>query len=303
MSELDDIRAFVRVVEAGTISAAAAQAGVAKSAISRRLADLEKRLGAQLIRRSTRRLDITAAGNDYYERCRQLLADLEAANDAVAARDAELTGRIRIAAPLTFGVEYLGPVLSAFAQAHPQLDIDIDFADRRVDLLREGFDLAVRIGALDDAALAGRRFTHIKHVVCASPAYLETHGTPAAPADLRNHTGLLYSGSATLQWPWRAADGRRGAVTLPGRVQANNGMYLRDATIAGLGICMLPLFILCDAIERGELVPLLTDVEWRPLDGWLVYPRTRHLPARVRHCIDHIVGQFSGTPVWERCLN
>ena len=299
MSELDEIRAFVRIVDAGTISAAAAQAGIAKSAISRRLTDLEKRLGVQLIRRTTRRLDITPAGNEYYERCRKLLADLEAANDAVAVSEAEVSGRIRIAAPLTFGINHLGPVLTDFAAAHPLIDLDIDFADRRVDLLREGFDLAVRIGHIDDATLAGRRFISVRHAVCASPAYLEKHGVPTTPDELQAHQTLLYTGTASLNWNYLSPDGRRGSVTLRSRLRANNATFLREAAVAGLGICLEPLFSLYEQIERGELIPLLTDYEWRPLDGWLIYPHTRHLPVRVRRCIDYIAARFGDSPVWE----
>jgi DNA-binding transcriptional LysR family regulator len=304
MDRFDEMRTFAAVVESGGITAAAARLGVTKSAVSRRLADLEERLSVQLFRRTTRRMSLTDTGQAFYERCLRILADLEEAELAVTAEHAGLRGRLRVAVPLSFGLEHLGPAIDAFLALHPELSFDLDFNDRLVDLLAEGFDLAVRIADLEDSTLIARRLAPIRHVACASPGYLSAHGTPRQPAELAAHACLVYSNAANPeQWGYLDADGRAGQVRVQARVRANNGECLRQAAEDGHGIVMGPSFILYRAVERGTLVPVLADVQWPLLHAYAVYPRTRHLSRRVRAFVDFLAGRFAGVPYWDRGLD
>ncbi|MDH3512730.1 MAG: LysR family transcriptional regulator [Gammaproteobacteria bacterium] len=303
MGHLEEMRSFVRVVEAGSISGAAAQMQLAKSAVSRRLKDLEDRLGAQLIARTTRSLGLTDAGRDFYERSLQIIADVSEAEGSVARDTAELRGKLRVAAPLSFGLLHLGPAINEFIDDHPELSFDIDFDDRQVDIVEESFDLAVRIGQLSDSTLMARRLTPIRTVVCASPGYWTEHGLPDRPADLQSHDGLHYSNAAWLNWPYTTSAGQKGKVRLPVRMQANNGDYLRDAAICGKGVALLPTFIVYKAIEERLLVPALTDCTWSVLSAYAVYPSTRHLSQRVRTLIDFLVARFGDQPYWDDCLD
>ncbi len=255
-----------------------------------------------MLQRTTRQLHLTDAGTRFFASCKEIIAALEAAEDDVNAAGTNLSGSLRIAAPLSFGVTHLGPVVHEFSQLHPDVHFDIDFSDERADLVREGFDLAVRIGTLDDSTLAGKRFATIRHAVCASPAYLATAGTPTTPAELAQHVGLHYTGAGSDSWPYKAVDGRQGAVRLQSRLRANSGEFLRDAAIAGCGVIMQPLFIVHTAISSRALTPLLTEWEWATMDAWLLYPKTRHVPARVRAFIDFVAARYRGRAVWDECL-
>jgi len=303
MDRFEDMRTFVAVVEAGSFTGAAERLSVAKSAVSRRVADLEERLGVQLFRRTTRSLNLTDTGASFHERCVRLLADLEEAELAVSREHGTLRGRLRVAVPMSFGLLHLGPAVTEFAERHPEVSFDLDFNDRQVDLLAEGVDVAVRIAELADSTLIARRLAPIRHVVCASPAYLARHGTPATPADLAHHACLVYAHQPDPRaWCYQGPDGRAGSVKVPAALQANNGDFLRAAAAAGLGMILEPSFIVYQAIERGELVPVLTDWRWRALDAYAVYPRTRHLSQRVRAFVDFLAQRFAGVPYWDRCL-
>lgn len=294
---------FVRVVDAGSISGAAERMDMAKSAVSRRLSNLEARLGAQLLNRTTRRLSLTAEGSEFYERSNQILADVATAEDEVAQADNRLTGRIRVAAPLSFGLDHVGPVISDFLQSHPGLSIDLDFNDRQSDLVAEGFDLGIRIARLSDSSLIARRLTPIRHIICASPAYWDQHGRPEQPNDLKAHTALRYTLAAQRSWRFTSADGKRGSVTVPAQTAANNGLFLTQAATKGAGVIRMPVFIVYRAIEAGTLEPVLLNYRWGDLIAWAVYPKTRHLPYRVRALIDQLARAFGETPYWEQCLS
>jgi DNA-binding transcriptional LysR family regulator len=303
MSSFDEMQSFVRVVDAGSITAAADQLGLAKSAVSRRLSELEQRLGTQLLTRTTRRMSLTDAGRSYYDRATAILADVADAEAEVSGAGRELAGRLRLAAPLSFGLLHLAPAITEFAGAYPGVEIDVDLNDRPVDLVGEGFDLAVRIAELDDSSLVARRLCRISHVLCASPAYWSEHGLPASPDDLARHRALRYSNSPRQAWSYTAPDGRQGEIRVPTRLQANNGDFLRRAGAAGLGVLLQPTFIVYKAIETGELQPALTDYRWRQISAYAIYPATRHLPARVRKLIDFLADRFSDKPYWETCLD
>ncbi len=302
MSRIEELEAFVRVVEAGSITAAAERLGLAKSAVSRRLAALEERLDCQLLQRSTRRMSLTDAGRDFYQRGQRILADLFEAESEAAGRVRQLTGTLRIAAPLSFGLAHLAPAVTEFTRQQPAVRFDLDFNDRPVDLVGEGFDLAIRIARLEDSSLVARRLTPIRHIVCASPQYWQTHGRPQSPAELATHRALRYTNSPRRAWRYRGPDGETGDVRLAVAHQANNGDFLRQAGIAGLGVMLQPTFIVYQAIESGELEAVLSDYQWRELSAYAVYAANRHLPARVRRFIDFLAERFGEQPYWDRCL-
>lgn len=301
MDRFVELESFVRVVDAGTITAAAERLGVAKSVVSRRLRELETRLGAQLLQRTTRTMSLTDSGRSLYERAVRLLDDLDEAELTVSERHGELAGRLRVAAPLTFGMRHLAPAIEDFACRHREVSFDLDFNDRLVDLVEEGFDLGIRIARLEDSSLIARRLAETELVVCASPAYLEAHGRPRAPEELTAHRCLVYSNASSPEiWGYESSEGDRAEVHVPIHLRANNGDFLTEMAIAGLGVVLEPDFIVYDAIERGELVPLLTDHRWPTVAVHAIYPPTRFLSRRVRELIDFLAERFEGTPRWQR---
>jgi DNA-binding transcriptional LysR family regulator len=300
MNAFDEMQYFVRIVDAGSISRAAEQLCVAKSAVSRRLAELETRLGVRLLQRTTRRSSLTEAGRSYYAGAVKLLSDVAELDALVTGSEAALEGRLRLAAPLSFGLGHLTPAIEEFVRAHPGVLIDIDFSDRQIDLVAQGMDLAIRIAELQDSSLKARRICPIRLMLCASPAYLERHGTPQSPADLARHQVLQYDigGGPTL----RLADGRGGETSLPvsPKIVANNGDFLRDMAIAGHGIVLTPTFIAWQAVAMGELLPLLREYWPAPLNAYAVYPQTRYLSRRARRFIDFLAERFGSNPYWDQ---
>jgi len=299
MSKYEEIETFVRVVEAGSITAAAKQLRIAKSAVSRRLKDLETRLATQLMTRTTRKLTLTETGETLYNRFVVLLADWQETESAVSDAQAALAGKIRIAAPLSFGVAHLGPAIVDFMHEHPLIEFDIDFSDRKVDLISEGMDLAIRIGDLPDSSLIARKIASISLVAAASPKYLEEHGTPKTAEDLRAFKELRYGYRSIAAWPYKDPDGIEGQIEMTPRLRATNGEFLRDAAIAGEGVLIEPRFIIYENLRDGSLVELLSDYQWPELTAYAVYPPTRHLSVRVRAFVNFLVERFKGTPYWE----
>lgn len=302
MGEFEDMTAFVRIVEAGGIGRAADQLGVAKSAVSRRLVELEARLGVQLLARTTRRSSLTDAGQSYYQRALGILADVDELNADLSDAEARLTGRLKIAAPLSFGVAHLAPVLQEFAGTHPDLNVHVDLSDRQVDLVEEGFDVAVRIARLRDSTLVARKLAPINLILCASPDYLARHGRPQTPEDLRTHSLLHYDNTQGATLTFTGPDGNEVSVSMGARLSANNGDFLQTAATGGLGIVAPPTFLAWRDICEGRLVPILTDYRLPALNAYAVYPRTRHLPRRVRVLIDLLIERFAGDPPWDRAL-
>ena len=297
MDRFADLSMFVAVVDSGGISAAAERLGVAKSAVSRRLADLEGRLGAQLLRRTTRRLTLTDSGRAFHERAKNILADLEEAEQSVSQAHGALRGRLKVALPLAYGIRHVGPLITEFMALHPAVEFDLDFNDRRIDLMQEGFDLAIRVARLPDSSLIARRLAPVPSALCASPDYLARRGTPARAADLAGHAALVYSNLANPDtWNFVGPEGQPGSVKVPVRLRANNGEFLTRAAIAGQGIILHPTFYLDEAIRAGELVPLLTDHAWPQVNAYAVYPPTRHLSRRVRALVDFLAERLAGPP-------
>ena len=301
MDKFEDIQAFIAVVDAGSFTAAAERLNSAKSAVSRRVSALEERLGVQLLRRTTRVLNVTDTGRSFYERGGRILADLEEAEAAVQQEHGELRGTLRVALPLSFGVRHMGGPIAAFGKLHPKLEFDLDLNDRRVDLIEDNIDVAIRIGQLADSSLIARRLFDVRAVVCASPHYLHEHGIPATPQDLRDHRCLVYANLAEPnRWSYEDGDGKRQTVAVNAFMMASSGDFLGNAAAHGMGVIIQPTFIASDAIRRGNLVPVLTEYKWPMTPAYAIYPPTRHLSLRVRAFIDFLAEKFAGTPQWDR---
>ncbi len=304
MQDLGAMALFAGVVEAGSFTGAAAQLGLSKSAVSKQVSRLEERLGARLMNRTTRRLSLTEAGQAFYEGCQKVVAEAEAAEQAVTHLAAAPRGVLRVNAPMSFGILHVAPVLPALLEACPELSLDLTLNDRRVDLVEEGYDLAIRIVALGDSSLIARRLAPSHRVLCAAPDYLAARGRrPAAPEDLAADECLVYSYQAAGQeWRLRGPAGEK-RVKIAGRLKVNNGDALLAAALAGLGVAFLPSFIAGDALRRGRLEQLLPD--WR--DGqetsvYAIHPAGRKVPPKVRVFIDFLALRFGDPPYWDEGL-
>lgn len=303
MDKFAQFQNFIEVAKASSISKAAERLGIAKSAVSRRLSELEQRLGVQLFHRTTRKIHLTDSGQRLYARVSELLNALNEIEESLGQEQQNLSGLIRVAAPLSFGLQHLAPAILEFNQNHTQITFDIDFNDRQVDLIHEGFDLALRIGVLADSTLIARRLAKINTVLCASPDYLKKHGTPTHPSELNQHQCLLYTLlDAPNQWTFQDSFGRVFNIKINAKLKANNGCFLNQAAIAGAGIIHQPLFIAHKAIESGLLTPILADYCHSDMYLWALYPSTRHVSQRVRAFIDFLVQLFKEKPYWDLCL-
>ncbi len=303
MGQLEDMQAFIRIVDAGGIGRAAAQMDIAKSAISRRLRDLETRLGVKLLQRTTRVITLTEAGRRYYQSAVKVADDVAELNSVTANADAELRGTIRLAAPVSFGVSHLSSVISDFVALHPQLEFDIQFSDRHVDLIQEGIDLAIRIGDLKDSSLIARRITPVRLVMCASPAYLAKFGEPQTPDELRSHKVMRYAGSSSGNWHLIDPEGRNVAAKPKANIIANNGDFLRDLAIKGQGIIISPTFICWQQLRDLSLQRVLPNFRVASLDAYAIYPETRYLSPRTRSFINYLVERFGDSPYWDTKLD
>lgn len=296
MDRLAHMQIFVAVAEAGSVTAAAERMNLAKSAVSRRLAELEAHLGVSLIQRTTRRLNLTESGRAYYARCVAILADVEDAEAEVSQAHGALRGHLKVALPQAFGLLHLAPLIQAFMKRHPDVRLELDFNDRQVDLMQEGFDLAIRIATLEDSSLIARRLAAIPHLVAASPGYLARKGTPRTAADMVHHDCLAYSNVRDPGlWSYRGPDGAPGQVRVPVRLAASSGEFLLQAAIADEGLVLLPAFYMGTALQSGQLAEVLADHRWPEPAAYAVYPPTRHLSARARAFIDFLAGHL-GAP-------
>jgi DNA-binding transcriptional LysR family regulator len=303
MDRFADIEALVAVIESGTFSAAGERLGVAKSVISRRVSQLEQRLGSRLLHRTTRRLSLTEAGRNFYQRAVQILADLDDAEQGVSSASTELRGTLKLAAPLSFGLAHLSSALTDFLDQHPAIEVNLDLNDRHVNLVEEGFDLAVRIGQLEDSTLVARRLGTSRMVTCASRAYLERHGEPLHPNDLQRHTGLQYSNISYKQhWQFVARDGETLQAQPQIRIRANNGEALACAAVAGMGITTGPTFILGRYLKEGKLQRILIDYRRPSLGIFAVTPPGRLVPQRVQLFIEFLSSRFGDQPYWDENL-
>jgi DNA-binding transcriptional LysR family regulator len=295
MDRLAALIAFARVAETGSFSAAARALALSKSLISRQVSALEAELGARLIARTTRSLALTEAGRGYYEQVARILAQMEEADLSVSQLQATPRGKLRVNAPMSFSLLRLAPVLPDFLALYPEIDVDLSMNDRRVDLMEEGFDLAIRLGRLAESSLVARKLGPMQRIVCASPAYLAERGLPKVPADLRVHDCLCYSNADTVdEWRFSGPEGRAITVEVKGRVRANNGDLLRLAALRGLGLVDLPSFLVGADIEAGALVPVLRDYIRQEGGVYAVYPHARYLPPKIRVFIDFLAERWGG---------
>lgn len=294
---------FVNVVESGSFTGAARTLNLSKSAVSKTVSRLEESLGARLLNRTTRKLSLTEAGRAYYEGCRRMLNEAETASQAVHRLNDVPRGTLRVNLPMSFGTLQVAPLLPAFLQRYPEIDLDAAFDDRPVDLVEEGYDLAIRIGILSDSSLIARRLAPNRRILCAAPSYIEEQGAPQSPEALAAHFCLLYSYQASGDhWRLLGPDGER-QVQVSGRLRLNNGEAICAAAVAGLGIAYLPTFIAGSDLRAGRLVPVLPD--W--MDDGLgavhaVYPASRHLSPKVRVFIDYLTEHFGKEPSWDQAL-
>jgi DNA-binding transcriptional LysR family regulator len=292
------ITAFARVVEAGSFVGAATRLDVSVSAISRQVAELEAHLDARLLNRTTRRLSLTVSGRVFYERCVQLLADLDEAEQSAGAGTITPRGTLRITCGTTFGARHLAPAIADFIVRYPEMRFDVDLSDRASDLVDEGFDAAVRIGAIGSQNLVGRKIGETRLVCCASPAYLAKHGEPKTPEALTAHACLTYEYSHLKNvWPFRDAEGRDRSVKVAGPVHANYGRFLTALAVSGAAIVFEPDFVVRPEVLAGRLVPILWRFEPPPGNIYVVYPSRRNLSAKVRAFTDFLSARFD-VPEW-----
>ena len=303
MDRFEDLRTFVRVSELSSVSKAAAELQRAPSAVSRRLSELEARLGSQLLTRTTRQIVLTDAGERFLVRAQQILSDLEEAEECVGDDVKSLTGTLRLTTPLSFGLKHLAPAITGFLKENPALQIDLDLNDQYRDLISNRLDLAIRIGTLNDSSLKSRQLAPIHHIVAAAPSFWQEHGKPENAEELGRYPGLCYANLANPgRWSYTSPTGIQGTVEVKPRMLANNGDVLLTSAIDGLGILLEPTFLMNDAILNGSLEPVLMDHHWGQHGLHAVYPDTRFLPARTRAFIDYLVTCFGDTPLWDKCL-
>lgn len=300
MDALADVAVFVRVVERGSFTLAASELELSRAAVSKYVSRLEERLGARLLHRTTRRLSLTEAGAALFEASRGALERIEEAEAAVAQLQSEPRGRLKVSAPMSFGILHLGPALAQFAREHPRVTLDVRLDDRFVNLVEEGVDVAVRIGALGDSSLVARRLAATTMVACASPAYLAERGEPEAPEDLVAHECLLYAYLATANvWRFTAPDGREVSVAVGGSLRINNGIALAEAAVAGRGILLSPSFYVAPMLRDGRLRRVLARYGVPPLGIHAVYPQRSQVPPKVRAFVDFLAKRFGRRPPWE----
>lgn len=300
MGQLEDMAMFVRIVEAGSITKAAEQLNIAKSAVSRRLKELEERLGSQLISRTTRQSKLTQAGEQYYQQVNNILRAVDAVNEHATDAPMRIEGTLKMTAPLSFGLMHLNDVIDKYANKHPNLRFDLDFSDRRIDLIEEGYELAIRIGELQDSSYQAKQLALIRCVICASPDYLAKMGTPETLDDLDNHALLQYSLGQTNSINLVDTEGRSHHRTIDAKIKATNGEFLVDLAVKGHGITFVPTFIAYKQLALGELVPVFQHYQLPTLTAYAVYPKNRFLSQRCRYLIDFIAEQFGDNPYWDQ---
>jgi len=288
------ITAFARVVEAGSFVRAAERLGVSVSAVSRQVADLEAHLDSRLINRTTRRLSLTESGRVFYERCVQLLSDLEEAEQSAGAGAIRPRGTLRLTSGTTFGERHLASAIAEFLVRYPEMRLDVELSDRTTDLVDEGFDAAVRIGAIGSQNLVGRKIGQTRLVCCAAPSYLARHGEPKTPEALASHACLTYEYAPHRNvWPFRDQAGRDRPVRVAGPVNANHGHFLVELAVAGAAIVLEPDFVVGPEVRDGRLVPILRKFEPMPASIYFVYPSRRHLSAKVRALAEFLTVRFA----------
>jgi DNA-binding transcriptional LysR family regulator len=300
MDTIDGMRTFVAVISGGSFAAAARRLDMSPQLVSKYVAQLEARLGARLLNRSTRRLSITEAGQAYFERCQYVLDEIDEMENAVGEATLEAQGVLRINAPMSFGVLHLSKAIADYQRTQPQVNVNLTLDDRTVDIVSEGYDMAIRIGRLPESSLIARTLAPVRLVVCAAPRYLRERGTPTSPGDLESHECLGYEYySEHNRWRFKAEDGEQHEVQVKGRFSANNGDALRQAAISGTGLILQPTFIVGNDIHANALQTVLDAYEVEPLGVYAVYPHRQYLSGKVRTFVDFLADYFGTPPYWD----
>ena len=293
MDRFLEMQTFNAVVDAGSFVKAAEALHLSKAAVSRHVLDLETRLGVRLLHRTTRRLSLTQEGQVFYARSKELLTELGEAEAELASRSDAASGLVRVNAPVTFGILHLAPLWGMFRVLNPRVSLDITLSDRVVDLLEDGYDLAIRIGALEASSLVSRQLATTRVVLCASPQYLQAHGTPLQPAELAKHAVIAYSyWSGRDDWRFNGPQGVASVTTQP-CIRTNSGDTCRAAALAHQGIILQPAFLVGQDLAQGRLVELMPQYKSPDLGIYAVYPTRKHVSAKVRRLIDFLAGQLA----------
>lgn len=298
MVKIEGITAFVAVAEAGSISEAARRLRLSKSVVSERVAELERGLNATLLHRTTRKLTLTEDGIAFRERAVRIVSEVQAAASDLAERRGQLTGPLRIAAPVSFGRRHLGPALYPFLARHPEIELTLDLDDRRVDAASEGYDAIVRHGVIADSRLVVWKLARSRRLLVASPDYLERQGTPASLAELEGHRGVFYTNRGAADWRF---EGPSGATIVRARLALgmNNGDMIHDAAVAGLGIALLPAFIAGPAVREGQLREIDVGLRPEPEFIYMAHPEGRRVSAKLRAIAQHLKEAFGDPPYWD----
>jgi DNA-binding transcriptional LysR family regulator len=298
MMKLDGVAAFVATAEAGSISEAARRLGLAKSVVSERLAELERALDARLVQRTTRRLSLTEDGHGFMVRARRILDQVTEAQSEIAERRGTLVGPMRVSAPVSFGVLHLGPALYNFLAEHSGIDLTLELDDRFVDAAGDGYDAVLRHGPVADSRLVAKRLATSRRLLVASPAYLAAHGAPTSVEQLGEHCGILY---LNRDADWRFAVGAGWTIVRPrAALRVNNGLVMRDAALAGLGLTLLPSFFVHAQLRDGSLTSVEVGAEAEGAELHLAYPRDRSTSAKVAALTESLRRSFGDPPYWDR---
>lgn len=301
MDRLTRIRVFIHVVETGSFSTASERLGLSRAAVSKYVSQLEDFLGGRLLNRTTRHVSPTESGRIYYERCREILQNLEEADGLVSGLSGQPKGTLRVTCPTYFASRHLLPLIEKFNQLYPDLKVEIMCTERIVDLVDEGYDLAIRMTKTPDQGLIARRLARCRHIVAASPAYLAKNPVPEVPQDLLQHRCVVFSYHTTSIWPFTKDDGDY-SVKVSAALKTNNPDILLESTILGMGITLMPTFLASDAILEGKLRLVLREYQTIDLEIYAVYASRHHLPVKIRVFIDFLKEHITDPPYWDACL-
>lgn len=296
---LEEIRNFVAVVQGGSFTRAAEDLGTSRSVISKRLSQLEDHLGVRLLNRTTRRLSLTEAGERFYQECSSSLCSIDAAVDEVRSLNREPRGRLYVNLPMSFGILHVAPLIPRFMTQFPLIQVELNFDDRKVEVINPGFDVSIRIGELDDSSLAARRLSSCNHCVVAAPAYLEQYGIPQTPQDLIHHriASFRYQDSA-LEWEFENRTGQQTSVKLEGNVIANNSLAIKEIVLGGAAIARMPNFLLGRELVDGKLINLFPELNTTRRSIYAVFPRREFMPAKTRAFIEFLAQELEEPPWW-----
>jgi DNA-binding transcriptional LysR family regulator len=304
-SNLNDIVIFNHVVESGSFTATANKLNMSKSVVSKYITRLENELGSRLFNRTTRRLNLTEAGELFYKRCELGLREIEQARTELMWLQGEPRGTLKVAAPMSFGVMHLPEAIANFSARYPAVDVKFEMNDKKIDLIKEGVDVAIRLASkLEDNTLIVKRIAPIKMVICASPTYLKKNGTPEHPSDLTTHSLLTYSYQhSNLDWEFSDPKGNTVTIKIRSKIEVNNSLVIRELLLADCGITRIPTFLVGKDIANGRLVQVLRDYTMFEASAYLAYPNREFLPPKVRAFIDFISERINHTPEWDKFTN